>query len=71
MMEGYVVIKVESSAEAMPQIIKLLSNFDVAELRVVRPNLEEVFLELTGHGLREEESFDAFKFRRLMRAVRS
>jgi ABC-2 type transport system ATP-binding protein len=38
---------------------------------VVRPNLEEVFLELTGHGLREEESFDAFKFRRLMRAVRS
>jgi ABC-2 type transport system ATP-binding protein len=70
-MDGYVVIKVESSAEAMPQIIKLLSNFDVAELRVVRPNLEEVFLELTGHGLREEESFDAFKFRRLMRAVRS
>ncbi|MFP3309596.1 MAG: ATP-binding cassette domain-containing protein [Acidilobus sp.] len=70
-MDGYVVIKVESSADAMPQLIKLLSNFDVTELRVVRPNLEEVFLELTGHGLREEESFDAFKFRRLMRAVRS
>jgi ABC-2 type transport system ATP-binding protein len=70
-MNGYVVIKVESSADAMPQLIKLLSNFDVTELRVVRPNLEEVFLELTGHGLREEESFDAFKFRRLMRAVRS
>jgi ABC-2 type transport system ATP-binding protein len=71
MLEGYVVIKVESSAEAMPQLIKELSQFNVLELRVVRPNLEEVFLELTGHGLRDEESFDAFKFRRLMRAVRS
>ncbi len=71
LLEGYVVIKVESSTEAMPQLIKELSQFNVLELRVVRPNLEEVFLELTGHGLRDEESFDAFKFRRLMRAVRS
>lgn len=71
LLDNYVVIKVESSAEAMPQLIKELSQFNVLELRVVRPNLEEVFLELTGHGLRDEESFDAFKFRRLMRAVRS
>ena len=69
--EGQLVIKVPSSADAMPVVIKALSGFNVKELRVVRPNLEEVFLELTGHGLREEESFDAFKFRRLMRAVRS
>ena len=69
--EGQLVIKVPSSADAMPAVIKALSGFNVKELRVVRPNLEEVFLELTGHGLRDEESFDAFKFRRLMRAVRS
>ncbi len=71
LVDGNVVIKVESSTEAMPQLIKELAPFNVVELRVVRPNLEEVFLELTGHGLRDEESFDAFKFRRLMRAVRS
>ncbi len=70
--DGAIVIKVESSVEAMPALIKALSQFNVKELRIVRPNLEEVFLELTGHGLREEEGgFDMFKFRRLMRAVRS
>ncbi len=69
--DGQLVVKVPSSADAMPQLIKLLSSFDVRELRVVRPNLEEVFLELTGHGLRDEESFDTFKFRRLMGAMRS
>ncbi len=70
--DGSIVIKVESSVDAMPQLIKVLSQFNVKELRIVRPNLEEVFLELTGHGLREEEGgFDIFKFRRLMRVTRS
>ncbi|MGC9071266.1 MAG: ATP-binding cassette domain-containing protein [Acidilobus sp.] len=70
--DGSIVIKVDSSVDVMPQLIKILSPFNVKELRVVRPNLEEVFLELTGHGLREEEGgFDAFKFRRLMRVTRS
>ncbi|MGC9210374.1 MAG: ATP-binding cassette domain-containing protein [Acidilobus sp.] len=70
--DGSIVVKVDSSVEAMPQIVKAISRFNVRELRVVRPNLEEVFLELTGHGLREEEGgFDAFKFRRLVRAMRT
>ena len=70
--DGSIVIKVESSVDVMPQLIKVLSQFNVKELRIVRPNLEEVFLELTGHGLREEEgAFDVFKFRRLTRVMRS
>ncbi|MDP8003143.1 MAG: ATP-binding cassette domain-containing protein, partial [Caldisphaera sp.] len=70
--DGQVVVKTESSSEILPLIIKVLSGYDITELKVVKPNLEEVFLELTGRGLKEEEGgFDRFKYMRTMRSVRS
>ena len=40
----------------------------VRAINIVRPNLEEVFLELTGKRLVEEgEAMDAFKYRVFLR----
>ncbi len=64
-----VTVRVKSSAETLPGLVQVVSGMPVVEIRIVKPNLEEVFLELTGRGLRDEE-FDAFKFRVMARRVR-
>ncbi len=63
-----VVVTVENAAQALPRLAPLLSG--ALEIRVARPNLEEVFLELTGRHLREEEPLDAFRARVLARRLR-
>ncbi|MGC8573373.1 MAG: ATP-binding cassette domain-containing protein [Caldisphaera sp.] len=69
--DNQILVKTESSSELLPQLIKILSGYDVVELKVVKPNLEEVFLELTGRELREEEGgFDRFKYMRVTRGAR-
>ncbi|AFZ70626.1 daunorubicin resistance ABC transporter ATP-binding subunit [Caldisphaera lagunensis DSM 15908] len=69
--DGQILIKTESSSEFLPQLIKILSDHEVVELKVVKPNLEEVFLELTGKGLKEDEGgFDRFKYMRVVRGAR-
>lgn len=69
--DGQILVKTESSGEVLPQLIKVLSGYDIIELKVVKPNLEEVFLELTGRGLREDEGgFDRFKYMRVTRGAR-
>ncbi|MFP3227665.1 MAG: ATP-binding cassette domain-containing protein [Caldisphaera sp.] len=68
--DNQILVKTESSSEFLPQLIKILSGYEVIELKVVKPNLEEVFLELTGRGLREEEGgFDRFKYMRVTRGA--
>ncbi len=65
-----VVVRVQSSGETLPSLIRLVSGMPIVEIRIVKPNLEEVFLELTGRRLREEEGFDVFRFRVMSRRVR-
>ncbi|MEB3852157.1 MAG: ATP-binding cassette domain-containing protein [Desulfurococcales archaeon] len=64
-----VVVTVENAAEALPRLAPLVRG--AREIRVSRPNLEEVFLELTGRSLREgEEALDSFRYRVLARRIR-
>ncbi len=64
-----VVVTVANAAEALAELAPHLRG--AREVRIARPNLEEVFLELTGRRLREEEeSFDAFRYRVMTRRLR-
>ena len=66
-----VTVKVEKSEDVLPELIRLLQGAALVEIRIVKPNLEEVFIELTGKKLRgEEEPFDAFKYRVMRRRLR-
>ncbi len=51
-------IKVELGEEASPQITDLIRNkgLHVTKISLTKPTLDEVYLEFTGHELREEES---------------
>ena len=63
-----VVVTVGNAAEALPRLAHLLRG--AREVRIVRPNLEEVFLELTGRRLRDEEPLDSFRYRVTARRLR-
>jgi ABC-2 type transport system ATP-binding protein len=64
-----VIVTVKNAAEALPELAPYIAG--AREVRIARPNLEEVFLELTGRTLGEEEGqFDAFRYRILSRRVR-
>lgn len=64
-----VIVKVPNAATSLPEIVRALNDRKVKSVNIVRPNLEEVFLELTGKKLREE-AFDSFRFRVLSRKIR-
>ncbi len=64
-----VIVKVSNAATSLPEIARVLSERRVKAVNIVRPNLEEVFLELTGRRLREE-AFDSFRFRVLSHKIR-
>ncbi len=66
-----IVVKAERSEEILPGLITILQGRPLVEIRVVKPNLEEVFIELTGRSLREgEEHFDSFRYRVMRRRMR-
>ena len=65
-----IVVKVRRAEDSLVDIVRALGDSEVAELRIVKPNLEEVFLELTGRRLREEEALDAFRYRFMTRRLR-
>ncbi|MDM7275136.1 MAG: ATP-binding cassette domain-containing protein [Thermoprotei archaeon] len=67
--DSTVIVKVPNAATSLPEMAGVLSERRVKSVNIVRPNLEEVFLELTGRRLREE-AFDSFRFRVLSRKVR-
>ena len=51
MLGGSIVVTVEDARREIVEIAQLLDSRDVLEIRIVRPNLEEVFLRLTGRRL--------------------
>mgnify|MGYP000670660347 CR=1 FL=1 len=51
---GAVSVVVDSPAEFLPELMQRLGSA-VEEIRVEEPTLEDVFLALTGHGLRDDE----------------
>lgn len=65
-----VVVKVRRAEDSLVDIVRSLGDSEIAESRIVKPNLEEVFLELTGRRLREEEALDAFRYRFMTRRLR-
>ncbi len=65
-----VVVKVYKAEDSLVDIVRSLGDSEIAEFRIVKPNLEEVFLELTGKRLREEEALDAFRYRFVTRRLR-
>jgi len=67
---GEVIVKVPKAEEALLSIARIIEKFNIADIRISKPNLEEVFLELTGRRLRDEESLDPFKYRIMSRRVR-
>jgi len=64
-----IVVRVPDAGSVVPKIIRVISDYSVKSVNVVKPNLEEVFLELTGRSLREEP-LDAPRFRMHMRRAR-
>lgn len=63
--DGTTIIVSLSNGELVGNILSSLAKARVRSINVVKPNLEEVFIEVTGRRLREE-SFDAFKHRAFM-----
>ncbi|MCA9924307.1 MAG: DUF4162 domain-containing protein, partial [Anaerolineales bacterium] len=53
--EGHIVLQVQEANEALPDIIHHLSNAGchIRRLEIQEPNLEAVFLNLTGRALRD------------------
>ena len=68
-------IKVELGEEASPQIMDLIRSkgLHVTKISLTKPTLDEVYLELTGRTLREEEvdKLQAFRQRATIRRARS
>ncbi len=62
-LNGEVIVKVKKAEDSLFDIINLLRDLKISSLRISKPNLEDVFLELTGRKLREEEPLDSFRYR--------
>ncbi|MCE4600024.1 MAG: ATP-binding cassette domain-containing protein [Desulfurococcales archaeon] len=63
-----VIVTVSNAARAIPELASYIGL--AREVKIVKPNLEEVFIELTGRRLRDEEPIDAFRYRVMARRVR-
>lgn len=68
---GIISLSVERAPEAIPVILQEAQKMriEIKEVRYLRPSLEDVFLQLTGKGLRDEEAsfFDHVRMRRIRR----
>ncbi len=66
--DGVVRLKAVNSSSLLPQIISFLNtkNIKILEASIKTPSLEDVFVELTGRKLRDEEGSreEMFRFRR-------
>ena len=58
--EGQLIVEVEKGDQFIPQMMDTLSNHSdpvaVKSVSLRRPTLEDVFIKLTGHAIREEEA---------------
>ena len=66
--------RVERGEEVAPAIIDVIRSRGVAvsKLSMIKPTLDEVYLEYTGHSLREEQASweDIISLRRTLRRAR-
>lgn len=74
-LNGTVSISTENAAQAIPAVVSLASSLGVGvrEVRYRTPDLEDVFLHVTGRSLRDEEAsfFDHVRMRRMARMRRA
>lgn len=65
-------IKVANADDSLPKIINFISEHSLStnKLTVLKPTLDEVFLEYTGRNIRSEEPADARKMMMNMRRMR-
>ncbi|MEM0366580.1 MAG: ATP-binding cassette domain-containing protein [Acidilobaceae archaeon] len=64
-----VIVTAPSASDILPHIVGILAGKKIKSINIVKPNLEEVFLDITGKRLRED-SFDAFKYRVFTHKIR-
>ena len=74
LVDGTISLSVSSAPEAIPIVLQEAQRMgvEIKEVRYLRPSLEDVFLQLTGRGLRDEEAtfFDHIRMRRIRRMRR-
>ena len=67
--DGIISLSVNNAPETIPKVLQEAQRLEVEirEVRYLRPSLEDVFLQLTGKGLRDEEAtfFDHVRMRRI------
>ncbi len=67
--EGIISLSVSNAPETIPKVFQEAQKLgiEIKEVRYLRPSLEDVFLQLTGKGLRDEEAtfFDHVRMRRI------
>ena len=67
--DGVISLSVSNAPETIPIVLQEAQKFgvEIKEVRYLRPSLEDVFLQLTGKGLRDEEAsfFDHVRMRRM------
>jgi len=67
--DGIISLSVNNAPETIPRVLKEAQKLgvEIREVRYLRPSLEDVFLQLTGKGLRDEEAtfFDHVRMRRI------
>ena len=58
--EGQLIVEIENGDQFIPEMMTLLANgnapVNVQTVNLRRPTLEDVFIKLTGHAIREEEA---------------
>ncbi len=69
--DGIISLSVNNAPETIPIVLQEAQKLgvEIREVRYLRPSLEDVFLQLTGKGLRDEEAsfFDQVRIRRMRR----
>jgi ABC-2 type transport system ATP-binding protein len=72
--EGQLIIETGHGDQFIPQMIDTFSNHEapvqVRSVNLRRPTLEDVFIKLTGHAIREEEASDKERMRARRRRFR-
>lgn len=62
--DGTLAIEVKDTDTALPKVFKIATenNFEILQVRMRAPSLEDVFIHYTGKTLRDEDSMDAMGF---------
>jgi ABC-2 type transport system ATP-binding protein len=69
---GALRLTVSHAEEAIPKMVRILQQegLSIESVSLKRPNLEDVFIELTGRGLREEGAESPIRRHVIMKRLR-